>query len=35
MKDPDKSVADYTAEVAKELGTTIEIVDFTRFVLGE
>lgn len=35
VKDPDKSVADYTAEVAKELGTTIEIVDFTRFVLGE
>lgn len=35
VKDPDKSVADYTAEVAKEFGTTIEIVDFTRFVLGE
>lgn len=35
VKDPDKSVADYTAEVAKELGSTIEIVNFTRFVLGE
>jgi elongation factor Ts len=35
VKDPDKSVSAYTAEVAKELGTTIEIVSFTRFVLGE
>lgn len=35
VKDPDKSVSDYTAEVAKNLGSTIEIVNFTRFVLGE
>jgi elongation factor Ts len=35
VKDPDKSVSAYTAEVAKALGTTIEIVSFTRFVLGE
>ena len=35
MKNPDQSVADYTAEVAKSLGGTIAIVDFKRFVLGE
>lgn len=35
VKDPDQSVNQYTAAVAKQLGTTIEIVDFTRFVLGE
>ena len=35
VKNPDQSVNDYTAEVAKQLGTTIEIVSFTRFMLGE
>ena len=35
VKDPDQSVNQYTAAVAKQLGTTIEIVDFTRFMRGE
>ena len=35
VKNPDQSVNEYTAEVAKALGTTIEIVSFTRFMLGE
>ena len=35
VKNPDQSVADYTAEVAKYLGGSIAIVDFQRFVLGE
>ncbi len=35
VKNPDQSVNQYTAEVAKKLGTTIEIVAFTRFMLGE
>lgn len=35
VKNPDQSVNQYTAEVAKQLGTTIEIVIFTRFMLGE
>ncbi len=35
VKDPDQSVNQYTAAVAKQLGTTIEIVDFKRFMLGE
>lgn len=35
VKDPDQSVNQYTAAVAKKLGTTIEIVDFKRFMLGE
>lgn len=35
VKDPDQSVNQYTAAVAKQLSTTIEIVDFTRFMLGE
>ena len=35
VKDPDQSVNQHTAAVAKQLGTTIEIVDFTRFMLGE
>lgn len=35
VKDPDQSVTQYTAQVAKSLGTTIEIVDFKRFMLGE
>ncbi|MEG1831618.1 MAG: translation elongation factor Ts [Raoultibacter sp.] len=34
VKNPDQSVNEYTAEVAKALGDTIEIVSFTRFVLG-
>ena len=35
VKNPDQSVADYTAEVAKSLGGTISIKGFQRFVLGE
>lgn len=35
VKDPDMTVNQYTAQVAKQLGTTIEIVEFTRFMLGE
>lgn len=35
VKNPDQTVAQYAAQVAKELGTEIEIVDFTRFMLGE
>lgn len=35
VKNPDQSVTQYTEEVAKSLGTTIEIVNFTRFMLGE
>ncbi|MCL2826383.1 MAG: translation elongation factor Ts [Eggerthellaceae bacterium] len=35
VKDPDQSVSQYTAKVAKELGATIEVVAFTRFLLGE
>ncbi len=35
VKDPDQSVNQYTAAVTKQLGTTIEIVNFTRFMLGE
>lgn len=35
VKDPDQSVNQYTAAVAKQLGTTIEIVNFKRFMLGE
>lgn len=35
VKNPDQTVNQYTAEVAKNLGTTIEIVAFTRFMLGE
>ncbi|MEG1397930.1 MAG: translation elongation factor Ts, partial [Raoultibacter sp.] len=34
VKNPDQSVNEYTAEVAKALGDTIEIVSFTRFALG-
>ena len=34
VKNPDQSVAEYTAEVAKNLGGEIKIVNFTRFVLG-
>jgi elongation factor Ts len=35
VKDSDLTVAAYTAKVAKELGDTIEITEFKRFVLGE
>lgn len=35
VKNPDQTVAQYAEEVAKSLGTTIEIVAFTRFMLGE
>ena len=35
IKDMDKSVADYTKDVAAALGTTIEIIDFVRFEKGE
>lgn len=35
VKNPDQTVGQYTDEVAKNLGDTIEIVDFTRFMLGE
>lgn len=35
IKDPDKSVTAYTKEVEKELGTTIEIVHFSRMEKGE
>ena len=35
IKDPDQSVAKYTQDVAKKLGTDIKIVDFVRFEKGE
>lgn len=35
VKNPDQSVAEYTAEVAKTLGGSIAIKGFQRFVLGE
>ena len=35
IKDGDLTIAKYTAEVAKNLGGEIKIVDFKRFVLGE
>lgn len=35
VKNPDASVSAHVAEVAKSLGDTIEVVGFTRFVLGE
>lgn len=35
VKNPDQTVAQYTEETAKDLGSTIEIVAFTRFMLGE
>jgi elongation factor Ts len=35
VKDPDKTIQQYTDEVAKKLGTTIKIKGFQRFVLGE
>ncbi len=35
VKDPDSSVAEYCERIAKELGGTVEVVRFVRFVLGE
>lgn len=35
VKNPDQTVTQYTEEIAKGLGGSIEIVAFTRFVLGE
>lgn len=35
VKNPDITVAQYTAETAKALGDEISVVGFTRFVLGE
>ena len=35
VKNPDQTVNDYTAEVAKKLGGSIKIVGFKRFQLGE
>jgi elongation factor Ts len=35
VKNPDQTVSEYTAEIAKQIGDIIEIVDFTRFMLGE
>ncbi|BDE95877.1 translation elongation factor Ts [Raoultibacter timonensis] len=35
VKNPDQSVSEYTAEVAKNLGGEIKIANFTRFVLGD
>jgi len=35
VKDPDISVAQYVANTAKELGTTIKIVQYARFQKGE
>ncbi len=35
VKNTDQSIADYTSEVAKKLGTSITVLSFDRFVLGE
>ena len=35
VKNPDQTIAQYTAEVARELGGSIKVVDFVRFALGE
>lgn len=35
VKDPDKTVAQHTADVAKELGGSIKIIKFVRFEKGE
>ena len=35
VKDPDKSISQYTQEVAKEIGATIAPVKFERFERGE
>lgn len=34
VKNPDQTVSQYAEATAKELGTTIKVVNFTRFVLG-
>ena len=34
VKNPDQTIAQYTDEVAKQLGGSIKIVDFVRFALG-
>jgi len=35
VKNPDQTIAQYTAQVSKELGDSLTIVRFERFVLGE
>lgn len=35
VKDPDKTISQYTAETSKAVGDEISVVSFTRFVLGE
>ena len=35
IMDPDKKIKDVLASAAKELGTSVELVDFARFALGE
>ena len=35
MKNPDQTVNEYTAEVAKQLGGSIKITGFRRLSLGE
>ena len=35
IMDPDKKIKDVLADAAKELGTSVELVDFVRFALGE
>ncbi len=35
VNNPDQTVAQYAEAVAKELGTTIELVSYVRFMLGE
>ncbi|AJC11591.1 elongation factor Ts [Berryella intestinalis] len=34
VKNPDQTIAQYTDEVAKQLGGSIKVVDFVRFALG-
>ena len=35
MKNPDQSISEYVNGVAKELGGTIKVEGFVRFVMGE
>ena len=35
VKNPDQSVSEYVNEVAKNLGGTIKVSGFKRFMLGE
>jgi elongation factor Ts len=35
VKNPDQTISDYTAQVAKELGGSIKVAEFARFALGE